>query len=199
MPTGLAIENISFDVDALTARPEHAAVLGRIFTSWSLIEGTIAGLLGIMMHADDRAAIAILQTFRTNSARVEAVRKVGAEMLAEEFKADFDGLMKAVLSYATERNAIAHNLWGVTEDEPDLVYRMPMSVMSGLVVKASKLDTDEILAYVEPVKAQMKAITLAELEQLEQQGQEILHRVMKEVTGKMFRQAVAAQSSGATR
>jgi hypothetical protein len=196
MAVGLKIEGVSFDVDALKARPEHAAVLGRVFTSWSLIEGTIAGLLGLMMHADERAALAILQTFRTNNARVDAVRKVGAEMLSEEHKADFDSLMKAVTKYATERNAIAHNLWGMAESEPDLVYRLPMSAISGLVVRAPTMTPDQIDAWVSPIKAQMKSFTLADLEQLEQQGQQVLHRVMSETTGKMFRLAVAAKSSG---
>ena len=196
MPIGLKIDDISFDVDALKARPQHAAVLGRIFTSWSLIEGTIAGLLGVMMHADDRAALAMLQTFRSNSARVDAVRKVGAAMLAEEYKGDFDKLMKAVLSYATERNAIAHNLWGVSDDEPNLVYRIPMSAISGLVVKSTTMSTDDMLAYVDPIRAKIEAFTLAKLEQLEGQGQHVLHHVMSETTGKMFRQAVAARSFG---
>jgi len=193
----LQIGGVSFDVDALKARPEHAAVLGRVFTSWSLIEGTIAALLGLMMHADDRAALAILRTFRTNSARVEAVRKVGAEMLPEEHKADFDSLMKAVLNYATERNAIAHNLWGMAEGEPDLVYRVPMSAISGLIVRAPTMRSEQIGAWVDPIAAEIKSFTLAELEQLEQQGQQVLHRVMSETTGKMFRLAVAARKSGA--
>lgn len=192
MPTGLSIENVSFDADALKARPQHAAVLGRIFTSWSLLEGTIAGLLGLMMHADERAALAILQTFKTNYARVEAVRKVGNEMLAPAVKEKFDDLMKAILKYATERNAIAHNLWGVDDSEIDLVYRMPISAMSSVVVKASKLNTDEMLAHAACIKEQMKAVSLSELEQLEQAGQQLLRRVMKEVTGKMFRHALAA-------
>lgn len=193
MSIGLQIEGVSFDVDALKARPQHAAVLGRIFTSWSLIEGTIAALLGLMMHADERAALAVLQTFHNNHARVDAVRKVGAEMLAEEFKGDFDNLMKEVLNYATERNAIAHHLWGVCDDKPALVYRIPMSAVCGIVVKSPAMDVKKINEYLDLIKAKMDTFTLAELEQIEQQGQDILRRVMSETTKKAFNQAATAQ------
>lgn len=47
MPSGIEVDGISFNELALVNRPEHAAVLGRIFTSWSLIESSITALLGL--------------------------------------------------------------------------------------------------------------------------------------------------------
>lgn len=182
MPAGVEIDGISFTELALLDRPDHAAVLGRIFTSWSLIEASIAGLLGLMMHADQRAALAILSTFRTNSSRVQAVRKVGKEMLDATMQADFDALMKEVLAYAEERNAIAHNLWGVKDDELEVVYRMPMTTLSDFVVAAPHqmtIDADNIVA---SFKSQMTSFTVLDLEQLEKRGRDVLKRVMTETT-----------------
>ncbi len=182
MPAGVEIDGISFTELALLERPDHAAVLGRIFTSWSLIEASIAGLLGLMMHADQRAALAILSTFRTNSSRVQAVRKVGKEMLDATMQADFDALMKEVLAYAEERNAIAHNLWGVKDDELEVVYRMPMTTLSDFVVAAPHqmtIDADNIVA---SFKSQMTSFTVLDLEQLEKRGRDVLKRVMTETT-----------------
>lgn len=48
MPSGIEVDGISFNELALVNRPEHAAVLGRIFTSWSLIESSITALLGLL-------------------------------------------------------------------------------------------------------------------------------------------------------
>lgn len=48
MPSGIEVDGISFNELALVNRPEHAAVLDRIFTSWSLIESSITALLGLL-------------------------------------------------------------------------------------------------------------------------------------------------------
>lgn len=194
MSPGLQIENITFKAESLRDRPEHAAVLGRIFTSWSLIEGAIAGLLGLMMNADQRAALAVLQTFRTNSSRVGAVRKVGAEILDSNLRADFDDMMKEVLSYAEERNAIAHNLWGVSDTEPSYVYRIPMAALSGIAVRAPSMDYDAMMAHVTPIKDDMKRFTVEDLEAIERKGEDVLKRVVKELAKTMHSQALAKHS-----
>lgn len=191
MNPGLQIEDIEFKGESLKSRPEHAAVLGRIFTSWSLIEGAIAGLLGLMMNADQRAALAILQTFRTNSSRVGAVRKVGAEILDPKLRADFDDMMKEVLSYAEERNAIAHNLWGVNDKEPSYVYRIPMTALSGIAVRAPSMDHDAMMAHIGPLKDSMKRFTVEDLEAIERRGEGVLIRVVKELAGNMYNQALS--------
>lgn len=110
MATGVNIDGIAFSEQTLVDRPEHAAVLGRIFTSWSLIEAIMTGLLGLMMHDDHRAAIAIIGSFRNNSSKAEAVRRIGKEVFDEPFRHDFDELMKDVLSYAKERNVMAYGM-----------------------------------------------------------------------------------------
>ena len=186
MAVGIDIDGISFTEQALLHRPDHAAVLGRIFTSWSLIETTVAGLLGLMMHADHRAALAILGTFKTNSSRVNAVKKVGRVMLEPPLQSKFDALMKAVLAYAEERNAIAHNLWGVKADEPDVVYRMPMSAISDLLVEAPHKVPFNAEETVASFTKQMTPFTVQDLEAIEQRGRNILTRIMNETTQKVY-------------
>lgn len=184
MPAVVKISDIDFSGQALIERPEHAAVLGRIFTSWSLIEGTVAGLLGLMMHADARAAVAILSTFRSNSSRVNAVKKVGKEMLDPSAREAFNALMKEVLDYAEERNAIAHNLWGVKEGEPDLIYRMPMATYSNFVVRLPHTTDFDVQKIIDDFESNMTAFTVAGLEELEQRGMDVHDKVMREMTSK---------------
>jgi len=62
-------------------------------------------------------------------------------------------------------------------------------------VKAPTMEPDEIETWVEPIKAEMKSFTLEQLEQLEQQGAQILYRVMSETTGRAFRRAIAASKA----
>lgn len=190
MPAGVAVDGISFTDLALVDRPDHAAVLGRIFTSWSLIEASVASLLGLMMHADHRAALAIMGTYRTNSNRVQAVRKVGKEMLDETLHPGFDTLMKDVLAYAEERNAIAHNLWGAKDDEPDIVYRMPMAAIPNFVIETTHKAACNAEGVIASIKGQIAAFTVADLERLEERGRHVLKRVMTETTQKGYARAV---------
>ncbi|CAE6754321.1 hypothetical protein [Paraburkholderia aspalathi] len=186
MPAGIEVDGISFSELALVEHPDHAAVLGRIFTSWSLIESSITALLGLMMHGDHRAALAVLDSFNNNNSRVQAVRRIGKEVLDASIRDDFDALMNEVLSYARERNEIAHSLWGSHRDKPEFVYRMPMTAISaGMVELPNKtdVDTDRL---VNSLKQGITILSVADLERIEQKGRDLLHRVMGESTKKAY-------------
>ncbi|WP_321873671.1 hypothetical protein [Burkholderia ubonensis] len=182
MPAGIAVEGISFNELALVDRPEHAAVLGRIFTSWSLIESSITALLGLMMHGDHRAALAVLDSFNSNNSRVRAVKRIGKEVLDASLREDFDALLSEVLSYAQERNAIAHSLWGSHEEKPEFVYRMPMTALSSRMVEVPNKTTVDVEALVSSLKKDITTLSVADLERTEQKGRDLLFRVMSETT-----------------
>lgn len=186
MPVGIEVDGIVFSELALVDRPRHAAILGRIFTSWSLIESSIAALLGLMMHDDHRAALAILDSFKSNSSRVEAVRRIGKKVLDNSLRDDFDRLMKDVLSYAKERNDIAHGLWGSRKDDLEVVYRMPMATFSSFIVEAPNNTAPNTVALLNAFKDDMTAFTLKDLEQIEEKGRNLLIRVMSETTKKAY-------------
>ncbi|WP_186059124.1 hypothetical protein [Burkholderia gladioli] len=190
MPSGIEVDGISFNELALVNRPEHAAVLGRIFTSWSLIESSITALLGLMMHGDHRAALAVLDSFNSNNSRVQAVKRIGKEVLDASVREDFDALMNEVLSYARERNAIAHSLWGSHEDKPELVYRMPMAALSSTMVEAPNKPAVDAEAFASSLKKDITTLRVADLEQTEQKGRDLLMRVMKETTNKVYVRAL---------
>jgi hypothetical protein len=193
MPIGVKVDGIAFSELALVDRPVHAAVLGRIFTSWSLIESSITALLGLMMHDDHRAALAILETFKNNSSRVEAVRRIGKEVLDASLLHDFDELMRDVLSYAKERNAIAHGLWGSCEDKLEIVYRMPMAALSRFIVETPNRTDCNIDALLNSFKDDIKILTVDDLEQTEQRGRDLLQRIMNETTKKAYSRALKNQ------
>lgn len=177
MPTGITIEDINFSENALVDRPAHAAILGRIFTSWSLIEASVASLLGLIMHADSRAARAILRRIGTNQRKIEAVKEVAKALLEGEAQKEILTLMGTVAAYAKERNDIAHNLWGAHKEEPNLIYRMPMTELSDLVVTSTETmpaSNDLVVR----MRSKMKSFTVSELEEIETQGKVVLEQVM---------------------
>jgi enoyl-CoA hydratase/carnithine racemase len=188
LATGIKIDGIEFSELSLVDRPVHAAVLGRIFTSWSLIESSITALLGLMMHDDHRAALAILESFRNNSSRVEAVRRIGKKVLDASLRQHFDDLMKDVISYAKERNSIAHGLWGSHEDEHENVYRMSIEKFSTFVVESPNITDIDAEVMLDSFKKEITVFTVDDLKQLEQKGIDLLCRVMGETTNKAYSQ-----------
>jgi hypothetical protein len=191
MAVGIEVDEVNFSELALVDRPDHSAALGRIFTSWSLIEASIATLLGLMMHDDHRAALALLESFKSNSARIGAVRRTGKEVLEASLFVEFDKVMKDVLSYAEERNAIAHCVWGSCKSTPEIVYRMSMDNFTKFFIKTVHRSAEETLEEVESFKAAFKTFTLEELEQIERRGRDVLQRAMKEATKKSYSRASA--------
>ena len=129
MGYGIEVDGHKFCAKSLGERPRHAEVLGRIFTNWSLIEAHIGGLLGVLMHAEPKAGIAILSTFGSNYERVKATRKIAGAILKKEESADFDLLMKRVLKYAEKRNKFAHGIWGYRVDDEEHVFRLPSTAL----------------------------------------------------------------------
>jgi hypothetical protein len=192
--SGLELDGISFSELALVDRPVHAAALGRIFTTWSLIEASIATLLGLMMHHDHRAALALLGSFRSNNARIGAVKKVGKQLLEASLFEDFNRVMTDALSYAEERNAIAHGVWGSCKDHPEIVYRMPMENFAKFVIESIHRPVEETLSGLDSFKAAFTTFTLDELDQIEQRGKNVLKRVMKETTKKSYSLALENQT-----
>ncbi|PVX35030.1 hypothetical protein [Janthinobacterium sp. 78] len=194
MPVGLDVDGIIFSEVALVDRPSHAAALGRIFTSWSLIEASIASLLGLMMHTDHNAALALLGTFKSNSARIDAIRKTGKQLLDASLFKEFDDVMKDVLSYAEERNAIAHGVWGSCKEKPEIVYRMPMNNFTRFLLETANSSADEILGKLESFKTSFTTFTLDNLERIEQQGRDVLSRAMAETMKKSYSLALEKQT-----
>jgi hypothetical protein len=194
MATGIQLDGIIFSELAMIDHPRHAATLGRIFTSWSLIEGSIATLLGFMMHDDHRAALALLRSFKNNNARIAAVRKTGKELLEASLFEEFDKVMKDVLAYAEERNAIAHGVWGSCKSETEIVYRMSMENFTRFFIEVAHKSAAEILTQLDSIKAAFKTFTLDELDQIEQRGQDVLKRVMNETTKKSYARALEKQA-----
>lgn len=175
----MGIGGKEFTVYALVDRPEHSAVLGRIFTSWSIIESVISGILAILMDAPGPVTVELLSTFSNNRTRVEAVRKVAKRVLKQKDLKEFDALMKDALDYAEKRNQVAHHLWGKSDDDTTVIYRMPMKALSHIYAylpgeiprEVSQMHKDETVAF-----------TVQQLEEIEEQGAKLLGRLMKELT-----------------
>src|SRR3546814_16421393 len=106
MPVGFQMDGINFTLDGLKAFPAHAAALGEIVTSFSLIEGVIGGIYGMLRHQTIEQGIESLQALSTNAKRVQAVRNaIAANSLLSVAPTQAD-LMNQITSYAQQLHKI---------------------------------------------------------------------------------------------
>lgn len=81
VPIGMKAFGLEFSNEALLKRPEHAAAIGRIMGLFSLIEAAVASILGHLMHDNHRAAVALMDSFRSNQARLAADKRTLVRIL----------------------------------------------------------------------------------------------------------------------
>ncbi|MFT4253550.1 MAG: hypothetical protein QM608_13820 [Caulobacter sp.] len=93
--------------------------------TWTLIEGHIAYALGAMIGADPRVSLAILSKVQTATAKSQMIRAIAKAALDEQFRPDFEKLMKTFDAMAPRRNKVIHGLWGVMDVEPDCLIWVP--------------------------------------------------------------------------
>jgi len=126
LPWGLSLGEVDFTSEILNEYPEHAAVVGRIVTSFSLIEGVVGAIYGLVKHEAIEDALKGLKKMRGNRDRVVAVQKALEHSPPSAHAAETALMLDKVLKYAERRNKIAHGLWGRKTGEPDTLYHLPV-------------------------------------------------------------------------
>lgn len=124
MPVGFQIDDLQFTSESLRAFPEEAAAIGRIVTTFSLIEGIVGGIYGLLTHQDIESAIVELKGLPTNARRVQAVRRLAAEVLEADRRQSVSDVLDRVLLYAERRNAITHGVWGTEHGNAEDLHRL---------------------------------------------------------------------------
>lgn len=176
MPWGLKIDDkICFSTVTLNDYPDHSAVLGRIGSSFSLIESLVGSVYGILKHQAPEQALAELKKMRGNADRVWEVQKHLQETPPSVWSAETASAMDRVLDFAQRRNKIAHGIWGAVEEEKDVLYHIPVKKLimfiAPMFARASEGRPTE---GVDDLKTQMSRYTLYELSALEKEAEELV-------------------------
>lgn len=178
MPVGFKLDDIEFSTNGLEKIPKHAALIGEIVTSFSLIEGVVGGIYGMLKHQQIEQATEELKQLSSNHARVQAVRKLIAQSSLLSKDSSSDDLMKQVLGYAERRNKIAHGLWGAIPTDDGVAYRLPLkpwiSTIAGIVSAGT---SGTFLENIDRLKDEMESYGVAELADLKKDGEALLTRV----------------------
>jgi hypothetical protein len=125
--------NLTFD--AISARPEQAALIGRSLAVWSIIEAEMAVLLGVLLKSDTEAAIAVYLTIRRSTARIDAINAACRATLNPRDIELIDAILIEHQSCEAERNALAHGYFGWANELPDAVLWIDNTRASHLMVE----------------------------------------------------------------
>jgi hypothetical protein len=107
--------------DALADKPDMAVVVTTIFALWGEIEYFLAQLLMQILHADIGPAVAIYETLRSQTMQRKALEAAAAAALSPDDYDVFEAAISLVESVSTPRHQLAHWLWALCEQRPDLL------------------------------------------------------------------------------
>jgi len=175
MTIGFMMDDIYFSADGLQHLPSHAALIGEIITSFSLIEGVVGGIYGMLRHQEIDQALDDLNKLSSNHARVQAVRKLIGDHAELSKDAGNDALMKRVLDYAELRNKVAHGVWGALRTDDKVAYRLPLKRwISTVAVIISAGTSGTFMDKIDALKAEMESYDLSALVNLKSEGEKLL-------------------------
>lgn len=112
---------IKFRTDALADKPAMAVLVSTIFALWSQIDHELSLLLVKILRADAHPAVAMYSTITSQYMQSIALDAAAKAALSADDYFVFRAAMSVALGVASVRNQLAHWIWGVCEQRPDLL------------------------------------------------------------------------------
>jgi hypothetical protein len=110
----------SIGAGAINVRPEFVAAIGRCVAFWSFVEHQLAVLLGVVLKAENEAAIAVFAKLRRSSNQKETVEVAARIALDQQTQRLLSAILAVYRSVEAQQNDIVHGCWGVIGDRADL-------------------------------------------------------------------------------
>lgn len=107
--------------DALKDRPELLQIVGRCLTLWPYVEFLEAMLLSLLLKADTEGGAAVFLAIRRGNVQRNVLKAAAEATLTGDSLEVMQALFAAIQSVETERNDLAHCLWGISDQVPDAV------------------------------------------------------------------------------
>lgn len=114
---------------ALKQIPDFVSRIGLCAASWSYVDHQMALLLGVLLGAQNEAAIAIFSLLKRASNQRESLETAGLYRLSGEATDLLDALLRMAKSVGKERNDLIHGQWGsLTHPDPTKHLSEPLAV-----------------------------------------------------------------------
>jgi hypothetical protein len=110
---------VHWQANAMQQRPKLAMLISYTIAAWAYVEASLGNFLTLLLGSNAAPTIALFMRSGMARQQIEDVKAAAKAVFSEH---DFV-LAKAVLGIALEiaeqRNALAHSLWGYSDDIPD--------------------------------------------------------------------------------
>lgn len=121
--------------DTMARRPDLALKIANCITHWSEIEVILGAFLAFLLHANEKAALAMYTALENRAAQVRIITAAAKSRLPAEHSAVISELLSKIIGPAMkERDRIAHWNWGYSDDLPDaLLLQEPAYTLRGVI------------------------------------------------------------------
>ena len=86
---------------------------------WAVVESQLSYLLSVILQADARVGATLFSVITAEGGRLAMIKAVASDRLTLEQQKEYEALQKRVKSVGKYRDNIAHNIWAVSESNPD--------------------------------------------------------------------------------
>ena len=105
--------------DAIALRPKLAALIAEIIARWADIEANTGTILSYVLRAEAAPVTAMLHAVVSSSAQMDMIEAAGRAKLFDPELEIYEAVIKIARAAAKKRNAIAHHVWGYTDELPE--------------------------------------------------------------------------------
>jgi hypothetical protein len=114
-------KDYSIGFSVITHRPEFARLIGECIGIWSYVDNEMGTMLGLLLGSRSEATIDVFLSLRRSANQREALSTAAKHSLRtnDEAMLAFDAVMITYKSLESQRNDLAHGLFGVMPDVED--------------------------------------------------------------------------------
>jgi hypothetical protein len=124
--------------DCLADRPELASVIARCLATWSQVEVELSLTLAAILDSRTDAGVAVYLSIRASSAQRDALCSAALTSLVGDELRAFNAVMSLRQSLVSDRNDLAHGIFGVMPDYPKSLIWIPSAKHAAWLTRANQ-------------------------------------------------------------
>jgi hypothetical protein len=121
--------------EAIILRPKLAPSIAEIIARWADIEANIGSILSFILRGEAAPTAAMLYAVRSSSAQMDMILAAGWAKLFDPELEVFEAVIQIARAAAKKRNAIAHHVWGYSEELPEALLLIQPAAYSDMFVE----------------------------------------------------------------
>ena len=111
----------------LKDRPDLCALIGKCIAIWGYVDNEMGYLFSLLLGTEFEAALEVYLSLRRSTNQREAVEIAAKYALSgEDHLLTLEAMLVVYRSLESQRNDIAHGCFGVSSDDPDILYWIPV-------------------------------------------------------------------------